>query len=221
MSRDIDSDALTTMNRLLGIAGRGSSQTELDDGNLSQVIDVNPIVRRSRTPVGSTGFYICTLTNVHSAADNETSQIDPYLPGASVAPAGGYPASVDLSFDVWIAGMSIARIAGAGQLDGGQVDLTTGSSTVFSGWGQDDAGDPDISTIGTIITQFAVMNTGAAGGNSFAAEVGSGLLASRALVRVRRGLQIRFHSTADAAATFRLVLNIGLFPAGLGQDIVT
>jgi len=222
VGKEVDSGALLEVNRLLGIAGSrtGAQKTELEDGALVQVLDVDKIIRRSRTPAQSTGLFVCVLENVHAAADDEASQIDPYNPGADASDIGGYPAVVRQGFDVWLVGCAVQRDALAGDLLGGQVEIITGGEGRFLGWGRDDGGLPVASTQGIPVTQFGALNTGAAGGQAWGAEIGTGLLASRVKMRIRRGMLIRFLSTSSAAATFQLLMIIGLFPGGLEQDIV-
>jgi len=218
MSREIDSAALTTLNRLLGIAGVGSAQTTLEDGVLQQVIDVSSVVRRSRTPGTSTGYFLCPMLNDHAGADDEESQINPYTPGVLVNPAGGYPPVVRDGFDVWIVGATASRSAGAGDLTGGVVEIEHQSTDI--GWGVTDTGAILTSSTPTCFTAFAVLNTLAAGATPFAAEIGTGLLHSRAAIRVRRGQVIHWQTTSGGAMEALLILDIGLFPASLGQDIV-
>jgi len=217
---ELNSDALTLMRRMLDIAGTGSSVTELDDGNLTQVVNVNDIVRRSRTQGISSGWYICMLRNVHSGADDESSEIDPYAPGDSAAGQSAYPSIVQAGFDVWICGAWVSRSSGAGELTAGELDLDTNASAQFQGWAQDDSGAAVSSGTGVELTQWELLHAPASGVNVMGIEVGTGLTRSRIVQRVRRGLFLRFNSTSAAAATFDCNMLIGLFPSGLGQDIV-
>ena len=105
----IDSSALTVLRRALGIAGTGSGHTELDDDNLSQVIDVVPISRRSLA-FGS-GIWQMQMIFVHSNTTGRNIIFDPYRPavtaGGTAANKNGYPTIVPEGFDVWLIAMSV------------------------------------------------------------------------------------------------------------------
>jgi len=216
MSKEIDSDALLTINRVLGIAGPGSASTELEDGTLVQVMNMNDIVRRSRAIGPFGGWYQGLLENVHSAGDTESSFIDPYEPGASAnAP---YPASVPLGWDVWIVGVGGVRSSGAGALADAIMQINPIARQ--TGWGQDNAGAPVTGSPSFSLAHF----------DDVVASVGSivadpmkngtnGLTYYQPNVRVPRGAAIEFHSTSGAAAEFQAQFLMGIFPQGLGQDV--
>ena len=220
MPKTIDSTALTALNRILGLAGAGSSgETVLEDDSVVQVLDILPIARRSRTPGVSTGMFICILENDHAGADDEQSTIDPYIPGVMINPTGGYPAAVPAGFDIWITGICVMRATGVGDLTGGQIDLQSADSAM--GWGVDDTATIVTAVSSPVLAAFAVFNTLTNGGNKYAAEIGTGRLRAKLAQRVRRGQQIRFNSTSGGALNVVAILEVGLFPAGLGQDVVT
>jgi len=218
MSLNIDSEALVYLKRILSMPGAGSSETVLDDGNVTQVLDILPIVRRSLTPIESGGIFVGMMENVHGGADDEASEIDPYAPGACAI--GGYPPDVREGLDVWLLRADVRRTALAGELTGGQLRFDT--SIEAQGWAIDDAaacllGQGDQS----VLAQWGNIDTTVNGGIHPAAEVGTGALYVKVGVRIRRGLRLRFDTTSAGAATFRLVMLIGLFPEALGQDAVT
>ena len=114
--KKLDSDALGTLNKSLGLSGAGSPITELADGIVDQALDVGPSVRRGRTQAATEGIYIAELVNVHAAADSRTATLVPFLPTTTaIAP---YPSPMDTRFDVWLLAASVIRSAGASTLSG-------------------------------------------------------------------------------------------------------
>ena len=214
MSHRIDSDALDELFRTLGIAGGGVSagDTLLDSGNVSLVLSVNEIVRRSRTPGVSAGSFFGVLQNVHAAAGQEQASIDPYEAGDdAVAP---YPPSVPRGFDVWLLGAALHRVSGAGTLDG--AILFVGPDSTQQAFGRDDSGATVLTSDVYPVALWTTLNTtttnaiGVAGNGSTFVRIG---------LRLKRGGTVVFVSdVAGAAATIMVQLVIGLFPAGIGQD---
>ena len=215
MSKPIESDALDRIYRMLGLSGGAlPSGTLLDDGNVSQVLDINPIVRRSRTSAATTGWFACTLENAHAGAGDLTSSINPYEPGdAAIAP---YPSSVPAGFDFWILYAILRRSAGGGDLTGGLLSIAPGNAQ--RGWGIDDMGAAVIATDQMQLAIFTSLNI----------AIGSGVLGLTPTGEVLAPVNMRvpvgnaglfFRSEAAAAATFRMFLICGLFPEGLGQDV--
>ncbi len=218
----IDGPQLRGIQRLLGLAqSQLTSITEIDTENLSQVISLTPdLLRRANVPQASTGLFMGVMENVHGAADDESSTIDPYAPGAVIG-VGGYPATVGDELDVWILSASLLRTSGAGDVNQATLRLGTGASSRFLGWGIDDLGAAVVSEDAPLITAFAAFNAATGGAPAFAPEVGSGLAQARIAMRIRRGFDIIFNSTSNGIVTCRLVMQIGLFPEGLGQDVLT
>jgi len=217
MSREIDSAALTELNRVLGIAGPGSATTELDDGILNQVIDVAPIVRRSFT-VGNTGWFFFVMENVHSGADAELSSADPYgLVGGAVPGAiPPYTVPVPLNLDVWLLSVMCKRSSGAGALSGAMGLLLP--LAVQQGWGIDDTGAPVVEQVTLPFAFWDSIEAGTTAAGAIA-KTPAGEVIVKPNMRIPRGCQIRFASEAGAAAEFQMVGIIGLFPATLGQDV--
>jgi len=219
VGRKVDSDALGTVNRVLNIAGAvvGGGQTELEDDRLIQTLDLTPFVRRGRTVGNLTGWYQGILVNVHSAADGEVSSIDPYSPGASAnAP---YPGAVPRGWDVWLLGVSGIRSAGAGGLTSAWASINPILSQV--GWSQDDAGAP----VGAIsprfqLARFTGLDTTQSASGQDAMTTAQGETFVKTTIRIPRGMNIEFFSESAAAATFQMLYVMGLFPEGLGQDVL-
>jgi len=220
----IEGDALALVQRWLDLPSSTlTGVTEFDDGNASQVLDVAPAIRRGLTPVASSGLYIAVMENVHSGADSEASTVDPYNLGSALV-LGGYPAAVDASlFDVWLLEVSCVRTSGAADLLVGQLRLnTTAGIRNPQGWGIDDAGALVTGTDGPVLAMWigAVASSGS-GSQACFVQAGTGKAdAIRVNRRIRLGESLVFSTGSDAAMELQLIMTIGLFPAGLGQDIL-
>jgi len=210
VSREIDSTALLLANRMLGVAGPGSAATELEDGILNQVLDVAPIVRRSRTLGGSGGWYYALMENVHLAANAQSSTLDLY---AAVGPINGYENPLPDRFDCWLMQASCRRIAGAGDLTDGVFSLNPAESQ--QGCGVDQAGAAFAGSSNMALAVFDGIFTGGIAINTLTNEANY-----KIGIRVPRGASIIWGTTAGAAATFRGELAIGVFPVTTGQDLL-
>jgi len=209
---------LASLQNLVGITPIGAPVV-LDDGNISLTLPLVPDIARRSQASGPSGWYQGRLQNVHSAADAEVSTIDPYNPGASAL--GSYPPAVVAGFDVWLVGCSLVQSSGVAGITEGTVTLElSGAGANLTGWGQDDAG--------SVVTGFSQFNvarfsdiiaTITAGGSDFGVTPSGDPMVYPKL-RIPRGGRIRFRSESPAAATYLAVLLLGLFPEGLGQDIV-
>ena len=213
MSKPIDSDALDELYRTLGLAGGSERGTLLDDGNVSMVLALDRIVRRSRTPGVTDGSHYGVLQNVHGAAGQVATTIDPYAAGDdAIAP---WDPVIPAGFDVWIMGAAVRRVAAAGGLDGGVLSINPLANQ--QGFGRDSAGAPVADISGYPIAFWDTLNTD----TTFALGLaGDGSAWARLGIRLTRGAAIAFTSDAAAAATFNCTVLLGLFPAGLGQDVV-
>lgn len=210
----IDSDALHRLYATLGLGGGGSPvPTELDDANVSQVLDIAPVVRRSRTIATQTGFYVCVFENDHAGAGTLTTAINPYRPAEfAVAP---YPSPVPADQDFWVLSASMRRTAGAGALDG--AFLVLNAHETQQGWGKDDSGAAVIANDNTALCRFTDLDTSLVGLDF--GITADGLARVKIGLRIPLGAIISFRSDVDAAATLRMYLICGLFTAGLGQDV--
>lgn len=216
MSKEVDSGALRTINRVLGIAGATSPGTELETEQIVQTLDLNPYVRRGRVVGNLSGWYMGLLQNVHVAAGDLDSLIDPYEPGDSaIAP---YPASVPRGWDVWVLGICLDRSTGAGTLAGAVVGLNPLGRS--QGWGQNNSGAGVGSTPNMPIARFVSVNADAAGTLAIGVS-GNGSTYVETRLRVPRGATLTLDTTAaGASATFRALFFCGVFPEGLGQDVL-
>jgi len=216
MGREIDSQALFTINRVLGLAGTGAAQqTILDDGDLTQVLDVNPFVRRGMTLASRTGIYFGIFRNVHGAGGLINNIINPYEAPNS---RDGFPAviTVQSGLELWLLGASGERLSGAGGLDEGLLQILFSSDQ--QAFGSDDSGGAVASSANLHVARWDGVST-ATTTNALVMEDGSTF--ARIGIRLSRlATGLRFISDASAAATFQLNVMMGLFPTGLGQDVI-
>ena len=220
MPRDIDSDALTSLNRVLGIAGSrlGAQTTELDDGNLTQVLDVNEIVRRSRTLQDFDGIYFGVIRNVHAGAGELITSVDPYALPVGAGP--GFPTNItaQTGLELWLIGASLYRISGTGTLDGATLELIFDSPQ--QAFGVDDSGAAVATTGGIPLAHWDSILTTITS-NPGITEQGE-VYIPMGIRLARASIGLRFISdVAGAAATMQTNIILGLFPAGLGQDVAT
>ncbi len=214
MTKLIDSDALGELNRSLGLTGRGSQITELMDGVVDQVVDINPAARRGRTLGPTSGIFTPTMRNVHTDAETLSTTVDPYSVGTTGAVAP-YPPIMPVQFDIWLIGASVRVASGSGTL---LATLSIIQGTTQQGFGLTDSGAQVLvsqairlafwNATATVVTSFGVLNTN--NGPHW-----------RGPIRLNRnGGTIVFSSVSSLTATFDCQLILGVFPAGLGQDIL-
>lgn len=207
---------ISTLGNMIGLSPTPSPLI-LDETNLSLVLPVVPDVARRSGAGIEAGWFVGLLENVHSAADSESSFIDPYNPGAnSIAP---YPEIVPIGYDVWLIGVSGTRSAGSGGLTGAIFVLNPGDTS--QGWGQDDAG---AAVVGTPSIRLALFDSiselvQAVATDPMITEQGATYVPIG--IRIPRNSLLGFETEAAAAAEFQGQFLLGLFPAGLGQDVGT
>ena len=208
--KKLTSQTLEALSKALGISGPMSPVTELADAVVDQVLDVGPIVRRSRTQGQTDGLYTCMMRNVHAAADSRTSSLLPFNPGTNaLAP---YPTPMPRGFDVWLLSAFVTQLSGSGTLSAAlRVDYpgaAMGLSTVSlpSGTAQ------NVAFWNTIVVESSTFGT-KSGTTTPMQKIGMRLIRSPTTAIV-------FASTSSALATFDCFLVVGVFPVGLGQDAV-
>ncbi len=217
MPKQIKSSALDGINRLLGLfGGRPSDRTELEDGLVTQTLDIQNTVRRSRTFEPSEGIYTAILETTHAAGTTEEAEIDPYAPG--VAQFFGYPAGVPKGFDVWVIDVSGRLTVGVLALYlGGLVFLRSPDDIL--GFGVDQAGAV---LSGTLVSEnhLAVYDDAKlhAGINIVHTQTGESRVPIG--IRVRRGQTLVARTTSNGIITVRYFFTIALLPSALGQDVV-
>lgn len=194
-----------------------SGGTDIDLKNLSQVLNVVPeVLRRSAPLTGIDGYFTGILQNVHSAADDEFSQIGPYAVGETFR-LNDYPSAIPDGWDVWLLGASGRRTSGSGSIVG-QVSLQPPGNVL--GWGRDDAGagtgllDSHV-FLGAIT---AIRDLGPQDPCIWDNEPGGTFL--RIGMRIPRGGLLNFNSTSDAAVTVDMLFIMGMFPKAMGHDVL-
>jgi len=208
----IDSDALGIITKALGLAGAGAQITEFADGLLNQGLDIAPLIRRGRTQGVTGGWYYGIMRNVHTDAETLETIVDPFNVGtAAVAP---YPPIIDTSqFDVWLIGAGVRQDTGAGTLT---ARLAIDPRASSQGWGITD-GDVVITDADNFAVAFwdsVITQT-----DEFALTEAGQPLVNFGL-RLPSACTLRFSSTSSLTATFTCKVLLGVFPIGLGQDIL-
>jgi len=216
VTRRITSDALVSLNRMLGVAGPSMAPTDLDDQWVSQVVDVTTIVRRSRTPAGSTGWYYGLLQNAHAGAGALTSSINAY--DVLALGRGGYPSPIPRDSDVWLLSASLVSPGAAGGLDGAALNIDMPQT--HQGWGRSNAPASVTASDPFPVARWTALDTSIASVTPHGIT-GEGGAIAHINQRLVRDTILQFQSDAAAAATFRVYMVIGVFTEGLGQDIAS
>lgn len=213
--KQVDSQALAIVNRALGLFGAGAPLTEFMDGSVDQVLDIGQLVRRGRTVAKSQGIFMGLLRNIHGAADSQTSSFQPYLGGTGrIAP---YPQPMPPGFDIWVLSAFVRRLSGTGTFTGA---LFIDPNTTNLGWGVDEAGQAVSAaarmplafwdSLATQLDTFAITEQGQPWFN----------IGQRLFRLNRDDVGLLFSSTSSAIATYDCFIMMGVFPVGLGQDVL-
>lgn len=218
MAKVINSAYLEPLNKALGLAGAGDSQTELLDGTVDQVLDVGQIARRGGTLAGTTGVFRVILRVINAGTGTVITSYQPYEPGETglVAP---YPNPVPDLFDLWLIGASIERVSGTGTLNAARLQLTN----IQIGFGIDSVGVSAAAST-SVITLASWDSISAAIEPRYGLSQLANPFQKIGLRIPKKGaiaspfLSFAVNVTA-AAATFDGVLLIGILPAALGQDL--
>jgi len=217
VGRSVDSSALTLLNKILRIAGTGfgASQTELDDGNLTQVLEVSPVIRRSLTPANSSGIFYSIFANVHAGAGQLHTSVNPYT--TPVGTLGAFVTPLRTDQEIWLISAAIARTAGAGTLDAALLELEL--PAISQAFGENNSGVAVASSKDYPLGRWDVIDTET---TRLVGLTESGEPLVKLNMRLARGSLIRFTSdVAGASATIQCTVLLGIFPIALGQDIVT
>jgi len=219
VAKIVDSQALEPVNKALGLAGSGDSQTEITDGIVDQVLEVGPIVRRGRTLGDSQGIFRAVFRNTHAGADAQTSVWSPYITVVANAIAP-FPTPMPDSFDLWLTGAGVRRQSGTGT-----VNAALMIQNVRQGFGVSQTG-AFVASNGRVALAFWNQSVSVdsdvflvSGGNF---EWPFRKLALR-IPRVSEAgtrVQIMFETSSTAASEWELNLFYGMFPVALGQDAI-
>lgn len=207
---------LAGVQSLIGGAPGGNSVTVLEDDSVTQVLPIVPDIARRALSPGETGWWVANFDNIHPGADSIKSEINPYDAGASVPAGSQYPTSIPSDQDLWLMGASLVRFAGAGDLNTGTLQLDPAPRQ--QAWGIDNSGAAVVVSGEFLLAGWIGLDT-----NSVIdwGKGGDGSLGVKRLaIRLPRSSLLLFRSNSSAAASFRVAMVFGLFPAGLGEDIL-
>ena len=213
---------LRPLQKLIGVAP-ATLPTVVDLENVSLTLPIIPeVVRRSSAHViEHGGLWQGVLENVHSGADNEISSLRPYEPGENFV-ISPFPAVITDEWDLWLSKVGGRRSSGTGALSGAAMILTSiGASPMSQAWGKDDVAAKVEGTSPMVLAQFDGISTlvDALNANEDPMITEDGKTWVDVNMRIPRGALLAFKSTAAAAAEFQMWFILGLFPAGMGQDL--
>ena len=218
--KTIDSGALETLNKSLGITGSSPvGATEFLDSTLDQVLDVSQAVRRGRTLAGSTGLFTVALENIHTSSGDKVTTFLPYSPAVAGSVFPPWPSKIDHRlYDVWLLSASVVRRSGSGSIT---AILTTTQGNV--GVALDSAGDPlAVSEVQQFI--LGTWNNLIDAGLVFCLENDGGQTLVKPMMRlappnnINDAPNVGFWTTTNSAATYQCSILFGIFPVGWGQD---
>jgi len=132
VTKRITSGAFEFLNRVLGLSGEGAQTTELDDGNVSQILEIERLVQAALAVGESGGLFTSLLTNTHAAAGTISQSMDPYVPGLTV---GEFTTVNFDDVDIWYIGSSARQVSSTQTLTEVQM-LMVPRAGVFQGIGE-------------------------------------------------------------------------------------
>lgn len=217
MSREVDSGALTFINRALGIAGVGSPRTELIDGDINQTVEIANVARRAAPGTGQ--FWGLHQTAHGAGATSLSATISPYgpdLPNGNTCAVAPYPNPVPSKFDLFLIGASVHLSAVANYI-AGSIQLNVPATN--KGFGiQNNEGV--FAAVNPASTVFVADFPATAGGlQGVMAVTGTGQVWLPLRFRVRRGTTITFSTDAGGAITITLNTLWSLQPICFGQNV--
>jgi len=218
VSKEIDSGALTLLNKILALPGAGAQRTVLADELIWQSLDIAQVARRSLCQVGTDGIYVIAFECVHAGADTQNAVItNPYRPGTTLR-FPPFPDIVGEGFDLWILGAAVHVAAGVGNLGSAQLALT-GDQSSFA-MGVDQAG----AAIGATSMRMPLGrwdSSATVGGAGIALQENGDPYVHIGLRMRRAGHSLQYNVTSTGALTSRCFVYCALLPTGLGQDAST
>jgi hypothetical protein len=201
--------ALSGAREALGLDGAGSQVTEFPDGIAEQVVDMSRLIRRGVTYAGSEGLFSANMGNVHAGVGTINLDVDPYAP-VGVTLGAGWPAVIPPGMDVWVLSAAMIMTAAVSTTSGvltiNYPVTKLGFATLSSVMGQQ------------VYTSIQAVSGEVTIGTQVSARDIQGAYCKFIGVRVPRGTTLRFSSVATGAVTHYMILHLGLFAAGLGQD---
>lgn len=213
--REIDTDALLAVAPALGVGNPASAtrQVVFDDENLQQAISVNELVRRARAGFGA-GIWQASIISDHVAAGTVTDDLDPYN---AADMAGAYRALVDQGHDVWALtsrlsiDVSTDFLAAVLQIKPRTNEMGVRNTIAATG------------TSAPIIlgSWDSVLATFSATTATVSSSADPRLIQPVHIRRISRGQVLSLASESGGVAAFEAHCRValGVFPAGLGQDV--
>lgn len=215
MTQEFDSAALELIDNAYGLSGvDAEQQTVLEDGHVQQLLPIDAIARRSRSPFRF-GIFSLAFENDHGVASTLQSFIDPYNPQNV---HNGYPGTVDpRKAEIWLlsatcrtnvganVGIALVGVDAQAGLQGASDTASGGAvtpATVQDFWGFWD----DFTISPLTVLEF--------GRNSV-----SGLMSLPFRRRLSAGEPILFRSTVTGAADVSMKATCFIGPVALGQDL--
>jgi len=184
VTKQLTSGALEFLNKSLGLFGKGSPETFLEDGNVQLLLEIANLAAYSQALGPSAGVFQTNLTMVHAAAGDVLEVMDIYNPGTKFDAF----ASVEFAdFDIWYLGTSAIVAATTQTVDEVQMILAPQSGLLGASEGLVGAGDMLLARWETsaINAGGGVFLTNVATGQSFTPPLFPFLWPRRALVAVR------------------------------------
>jgi len=121
VTKRITSGAFEFLNRVLGLSGEGAQTTELDDGNVSEVLEISRLVQAALAVGESGGLFSSMLGTTHAAAGLINQSFDPYVPALRV---GAFSRPLDFNdVDLWYLGSSVRVVSTSQSVDEVQLVL--------------------------------------------------------------------------------------------------
>ncbi len=215
MAREVDSGALIALEEQLGLSGNARGITVLRDDDVFQVVDIVAAARRSLADVRTRGLFYAILRTISAAGAPAFVSLDPYaVDQADVL--GTWPTPVPEGFDVWLLEASVT-VSGGTFTAGDVAVLQLGNFARQQAFGRNSAGAPVSATPAHTLAMWdGVVSDGF---TTFLTAEGGAL---RPTVKIGRrlipGQQIQVVIDPTGACTCDFQVQLGLFPAGLGQD---
>lgn len=209
----IDGGDFSALHRSSDLGGHG---VNFDERFATQTIPLYPeIRRRSKGIAQESGLFMGALFNVHGAADAEASAVEPYAPG--IAAFDPFPPIVPEGWDIYLLAVTgTTSGAGAGDIVGGNVGVLQASNA--QGFGLNDSGAQVTADRSIIVAQFVSSSAGVTN-DAPVLLTAEGNTRVRVGMRLARGCSIRWRTVSDGIIDLVAILEMGIFPMAMGQDV--
>ena len=228
--RAIDSSVLSWVKRALKLGAGGSMVTDLDDGQVSQVLELGRGSSREQT--FGQGIFTAVLTNAMTTAapaDFQEVSVNPYAPQAASGVSGGnfppYPELVPRGFDFYIHAASCLISNSTGFTCASLRLATPPANVAWSRINTDGvlAGGAASAAVTFWLANWTAAENAALGASTIVGVAGTGteLPMQRIATRVPRGSTLGFSMrlTTDSIITAHCVMICEVVKSGLaGAD---